>query len=137
MSDRRTHRSASIGPVPDCHCQHCDRKRIQRSTFDLLSDGTVWSVWLYADKVRLWNIHDPQECAGMPCVIHNPTDHHMRSWRLHWRADRKIFERLCPLHGCGHPDPDQFVYWGSSGQDWLGVHGCCGCCVAPKGKVSN
>lgn len=62
------------------------------------------------------------------CVIHRRTGHHMCFWPLHWRGDRGIFERLCPLHGIGHPDPDQGPYWKASGQDWQWVHGCCGCC---------
>jgi hypothetical protein len=62
-------------------------------------------------------------------VIHNPSEHYMAEWTLHWRGDRKIFERICPDHGVGHPDPDQFAYWESIGEDWQGVHGCCGCCV--------
>ena len=37
------------------------------------------------------------------------------------RSDGRI-ERVCE-HGCGHPV-------GSVGpwQDWMGTHGCCGCC---------
>lgn len=81
------------------------------------------------DGVRLVNVHDPSLCAGQACVIHNPTDHPMRSWELLWRGDRRIFERVCPVHGCGHPDPDQFDYWRSVGSfEWQAVHGCCGCC---------
>lgn len=128
LTDRRTHRSRDISPLAGCHCQHCDRKRIRRSTFDLLGDGMVL---LHADKIKLWNIHPQEKCAGRPCVIHHPTDHHMRGWRLHWRDDRGIFERICD-HGIGHPDPDQFDYWESTGQDWQGVHGCDFCCVSPK-----
>ena len=64
---------------------------------------------------------------SMPCVIHRPSDHPMRSWKLHWRDDRGIFERICPAHGVGHPDPDQLDYWRSIGRGWEAVHGCCGC----------
>lgn len=75
----------------------------------------------------LTDVHDPARCHGRPCVIHNPTDHHMREWTLHWRDDRGLFERLC-RHGIGHPDPDQFDYWASIDQSWQSFHGCCGCC---------
>ena len=51
----------------------------------------------------------------------------MRTWRLHWRGDRGIFERICQ-HGVGHPDPDQFEFWRVTGQEWQGVHGCDMCC---------
>lgn len=113
------------------------------------------------EGIQLENVHPADNCAGEPCVIHNPTNHHMRSWRLIWRNDRKLFERQCP-HGVGHPDPDQFAFWDKmsaardieiakwmSQQDpadlammsawdkpsnnWqsMGVHGCDGCCVGP------
>lgn len=60
--------------------------------------------------VRAMVVHDATACTGRECVIHNPTEHPMRRFPLHWRADRAIFERLCP-HGVGHPDPDQQAYW--------------------------
>ena len=75
----------------------------------------------------LTGVHPRAACAGEPCVVHNPTDHPLRSWPLLWRGDRGIFERVCE-HGVGHPDPDQFVYWDRTGQPWQRVHGCCGCC---------
>lgn len=67
----------------------------------------------------LLKVHDADVCAGDPCIIHNPSDHHMRTWPTHWRPDRGIMERRCP-HGIGHPDPDD------DGRDH--VHGCDGCC---------
>lgn len=71
---------------------------------------------------------------GRTCIIHSPTDHHMRGWPLHWRDDRKIFERICE-HGIGHPDPDQYDYWDSIGKESEGVHGCDSCCVPAPYKV--
>lgn len=68
---------------------------------------------------RIW-AHRRRDCIGSPCPIHYRTDHHMRGWRQHWRADRSLMERICP-HGIGHPDPDQRLTDG-------GVHGCDGCC---------
>lgn len=73
--------------------------------------------------------HKINDSCHKACVIHNPQPHRMRYWPLHWREDRGIFERLCPQHGVGHPDPDQFPYWSSTEQDWQQVHGCCGCCI--------
>lgn len=80
----------------------------------------------------LRNVHDWQQCQpegveSRPCVVHNPTLHHMRLWPLHWRDDRGIFERICP-HGIGHPDPDQIPFWESSGREAESIHGCDGCC---------
>lgn len=95
-----------------------------------------WGVWPkpqfneqeWALISQLTNVHDGTQCIGeRTCVIHNPTRHPMRDWTLHWRGDRKIFERICQ-HGVGHPDPDQEFWWEQSKQEWQWVHGCCGCC---------
>jgi hypothetical protein len=82
---------------------------------------------ILSTRLVLHNIHPEDRCAGRPCVIHNRSDHHMRGWRLLWRDDRGIFERVCPHH-VGHPDPDQLGYWRETGQTAQGVHGCDGCC---------
>lgn len=64
--------------------------------------------------------HDIDVCnLSKPCCIHNPSDHHMRTWPQHWRDDRGIMERICK-HGCGHPDPDDITI--------NRIHGCDGCC---------
>lgn len=87
------------------------------------------------DRV-LTNVHPKGKCAGEPCVIHNPSSHHMRTWRLDWRSDRGgMFERICPTHGTGHPDPDQSEYWRLLGLDFMTVHGCCGCCWGDGGAL--
>jgi len=75
----------------------------------------------------LHHVHPPQSCAGRPCVVHSPSEHHMRDWPLNWRGDRRIMERICP-HGIGHPDPDDTRYRVSAGRGGS-VHGCDGCCV--------
>lgn len=73
-------------------------------------------------------VHSQEDCLGPVCPIHKPTAHHMRAWKMIWRGDRRIFERLCPGHGVGHPDPDdmagQIIRKGYADA----VHGCCGCC---------
>jgi hypothetical protein len=68
--------------------------------------------------------HDKDKCSGRACVIHNPSDHHMRDWLLNWRDDIKVMERICE-HGVGHPDPDHLAYVKGPG-----MHGCDGCCDA-------
>lgn len=75
----------------------------------------------------LYNVHDPSDCDGRPCPLHHRTDHHMRSWPQHWRGDTQVIERLCS-HGIGHPDPDQRYYFSKTRQEYLGIHGCDGCC---------
>jgi hypothetical protein len=82
-------------------------------------------------RTRRLSVHDQSQCVSRSfgCVIHNPTDHHMRDWELNWRDDRGMMERLCE-HGVGHPDPDHLTWVRltqmSSG---AGVHGCDGCCT--------
>lgn len=83
-------------------------------------------------------VHDKKDCSGY-CPIHNPSNHHMKDWPLHWRDDRRMFERICS-HGVGHPDPDDLEYRKSLLPSWdkgeyLGIHGCDGCCAPPKNKL--
>lgn len=84
---------------------------------------------VHIGQTVLSNVHDESKCAGRPCVLHNPSDHHMREWPMLFRADRHLMERTCP-HGVGHPDPDDLSWHVSEGREWQGVHGCCaeGCC---------
>lgn len=79
----------------------------------------------------LVNVHSEGLCRGRHCTIHRPTDHHMRSWPLHWRDDRKIFERTCQ-HGIGHPDPDQEDHWRETNQMFQSIHGCDFCCATTE-----
>jgi hypothetical protein len=88
------------------------------------------------DGTIIGNVHSPTQCFGRPCVIHNPSDHHMTDWQLHWRDDRGIFERICP-HGVGHPDPDQFDFWRDNDRMAEAVHGCDGCCKEPIDSLSQ
>lgn len=73
------------------------------------------------------SVHPQQMCSPGPCVLHNPSDHHMREWRTHYRGDKRLMERICP-HGIGHPDPDDLAWHTSQGRGYHGVHGCDGCC---------
>lgn len=74
------------------------------------------------------NVHRKENCSGEHCVVHNPSDHHMRDWPLNWRSDRKMMERICP-HGVGHPDPDDLAHKERTGANDSEVHGCDLCCV--------
>lgn len=97
-------------------------KKVEFGKYQIWNDDTYYT---------LKNVHNPENCEGRACVIHHPTDHHMSDWILYWRDDRGIFERLCPEHGTGHPDPDQGDFWRETNQEWQWVHGCCGapgCC---------
>ena len=75
---------------------------------------------------ELDSFHKPDACAGHFCVIHNPSDHHMKDWPKLVRASGLI-ERECK-HGQGHPDPDSVDYFERHGIEGMGVHGCDGCC---------
>lgn len=78
--------------------------------------------------------HGPAYCAGQPCCIHSPTDHHMKEWDQNWRDDAYKMERMCK-HGIGHPDPDHVAFMmrvGAADQSDL-VHGCDGCCKPNPG----
>lgn len=80
---------------------------------------------------KIINVHSPSQCAGRPCTIHSPSDHGMKNWKLLWRSDRRIFERICPEHGVGHPDPDMMAWIKETKPEdagWQSIHGCCGCC---------
>lgn len=83
-------------------------------------------------KMKFFITHDPERCVGQPCVVHNPSKHHMSNWPMNWREDRYMMERLCE-HGVGHPDPDHMFFirnkYGHDVAQTEGVHGCDGCCV--------
>lgn len=102
-----------------------------------MSDETydLWSFEHMAEPVvgrqldggAVLRTHPAAQCSGEHCVMHNPSDHHMRDWPLNWRGDRGIMERLCP-HGIGHPDPDSLAHLERVGTPDDGTHGCDGCC---------
>lgn len=75
------------------------------------------------------SVHGKASCSGDHCVIHRPSNHHMRSWVAYWRADIGTVERICP-HGLGHPDPDSASHLRRLRGVGVhsGVHGCDGCC---------
>jgi hypothetical protein len=94
---------------------------------ELVQDPEQEGTWIVGGVV-LVGVHAATECAGESCVIHNPSDHHMRGWPLTWREDRRFFERTCP-HGVAHPDPDSAEWMVRVGREDLFTHGCDGCCV--------
>lgn len=96
---------------------------------DLFSGRGTDPTWGIEQDNVLINTHSEDSCRGEWCVLHNPSNHKMRSWPTLWRDDRKMMERTCP-HGVGHPDPDDFAYQIRNGRsNSVGVHGCDGCCV--------
>jgi len=84
-------------------------------------------------NIAMW-VHGKRDCMFPErCTMHNRSDHSMRKFPQHWRADRGLMERICP-HGIGHPDPDQMYYYEQLLEPRAaraeGVHGCDGCCHA-------
>lgn len=80
----------------------------------------------------LTHTHPEAKCKGRPCVIHNPSDHHMLEWPINLR-ENKLVERICE-HGVGHPDPDSVYFFDMIGKGGLGIHCCCEnrCCHEPE-----
>lgn len=87
-------------------------------------------TWAINGTQSVGGVHLETDCEP-PCTIHSPSDHHMRAFRLVWRDDRSIFERICD-HGIGHPDPDMMNHLSKHrDEEWVwaqGLHGCDGCC---------
>ena len=89
---------------------------------------------------KVW-VHDADTCTGY-CCIHNPSDHHMKDWKTHWRQDRGMMERICP-HGIGHPDPDDVAFKKTVAIKYKrdsydkGIHGCDGCCTGDHHDDDN
>ena len=104
-------------------------------------DGGVHTMEAWADGTgKNLVVHSMEQCEGQHCSVHNPSDHSMKDFPTHWRADRGIMERICP-HGIGHPDPDDVAFYerglraaGIAEKDiekkvrGYSVHGCDGCC---------
>jgi hypothetical protein len=91
--------------------------------------------WVLPSGEVLTGVHPDTACEGRGCVIHHPSDHHMRDWPLNWRNDRGLMERLCP-HGVGHPDPDDLAWkqtvFHPDEAAAEGIHGCDRCCLAEE-----
>ena len=89
--------------------------------------------------------HSARKCKGQVCCLHNRTQHSLRGFPQHWRADRQLMERTCP-HGVGHPDPDHMSYLvrlfksaklGEKRALLEGIHGCDGCCGDKVESIHN
>lgn len=91
-----------------------------------VTEDRTTGFYMLGDR-RLVNIHDRLYCVGRGCVIHHPSEHHLRHLPLHWLDSRAMMVRTCP-HGTDHPDPDDLEYRNRIGQGWMGVHSCDGCC---------
>jgi hypothetical protein len=93
---------------------------------------SVYGQQVKSDGKIKMRVH-PKGACKIPdhCVIHNPSDHHMRDWQLNWRSDTGVMERIDPKTGIGHPDPDDAAFHEATGNAWKSVHGCDGGCIPP------
>jgi len=110
-----------------------EEPHIQGEPAELWSLTATGPVFGEVQGVQPFWTHARNVCQGhgeRPCVLHNPTDHHMREWPTLWRADRALMERTCS-HGVGHPDPDDLWWHEQNERGWQAVHGCDGCCANP------
>lgn len=114
------------------------REELARYTelWSITATGPVWGE-IRGHTVMSFHTREVCEAEGdYPCVLHKPSDHHMRAWPTVWRDDRALMERTCP-HGTGHPDPDDLAFHVRRGNDWQGVHGCDGCCRKPPETATS
>lgn len=78
--------------------------------------------------------HRRDECDGMPCCVHAPSEHGMSGWPRQWHPITNTMYRVCP-HNAIHPDPDHVTHatGGNMGEILLAMvahrqEGCDGCC---------
>lgn len=112
-----------------------DGENVSDINGDLIFVDTAEPVFGAQVGPTLVKVHGRDRCKGQHCCIHNPSDHHMVTWRQNWRGDRGLMERMCP-HDIGHPDPDDLYYKRlTRGEEYAyyeGIHGCDGCCRTPE-----
>lgn len=113
---------ADAGQVPDSDewSEDWDKAAAELDRLDRLANP---SMYLVPGIIT----HGDSQCAGEYCSIHNPSEHPLADAPLHWRADRRLMERICD-HGVGHPDPDDLAHRRLSDELADDVHGCDGCC---------
>lgn len=85
---------------------------------------------------RILRTHEPDQCAGPVCCIHNPSDHPLRDAPADWWAYGLLL-RICP-HNLSHPDPDSLDYLRDECRFMLveavsssHIDRCDGCCRRP------
>lgn len=66
-------------------------------------------------NIVVLRMHSAAQCPaldkGVPCPVHAPTNHPLRSWEQVW-SEAAGFGRVCPTHDVIHPDPDDMaVVW--------------------------
>lgn len=80
---------------------------------------------------QVLHAHAAKQCVGEYCALHNPMPGPWDQWPRLWRQDRHLLERVCP-HGVGHPAVEQLEWWKFLNQEYMWIHGCCGCPCHPS-----
>lgn len=101
----------------------------------ILTQNSKTGYWteFKGGKYALRNTHDPKQCEGRLCDVHNRRGPQpWASWPLNWREDRGMMEVIDPESGIGHPSRAQRDYWRSTLDDRAAgaemTHGCDGGC---------
>ncbi len=88
----------------------------------------------YTDSLgHTYFTHANSQCRGEHCVVHNPSNHHMRTWPTFMDRDEGyLVKRLCS-HNLYHPDPDSLSFFqrGTTGWRTIATHRCDSCCNPP------
>lgn len=92
-------------------------------------DESTNDIWTDSSGIEYWVHKRTADCDADGCAIHNQSYHHMVDWPTYMRVDKYyLIERICS-HGIGHPDPDSLSFFRKKAMGWIGIHGCCRCCV--------
>lgn len=97
-------------------------------------------------------VHDPAQCQGESCWIHNPSGHALADSPVWVTSGRMVVYRACEHHDFEagltglHPDPDDEAYRrrGATKHEWFWVrpatdHPCCAwhCCLGPGAEPTD
>jgi len=78
----------------------------------MIMHGTDQDIYLTGAGQGVSGTHRASACQGRGCVIHHPSDHHMRMFPTRWAYDTSaassLMVRVCD-HDQHHTDPDEIV----------------------------
>ena len=106
-----------------------------------MTSGRTAAETAFFERYADMGWHSEDRCVGQNCVIHHPSDHHLREWPMTLR-ETALIERRCE-HGIGHPDPDSWramnrLDYGDEDVNYgWQIHGCDKCCITPEGPSTS
>lgn len=104
------------------------------TTVKIIPNFRGFTIWNDNVGYTLNRTHSADKCEGRACILHNPTDHHMRHWPLLWNEVTGRLERQCP-HGERLCDPDQYEFVRSLDDGGRLEPLCCGFMVSYAGPL--